>query len=150
MFRQSNRAINILLLGSCHQMHFGSFSHLCFHRCKRVISNGSDFFPSMNSVPIGCRLVFHRDVLLLWFPQLRTADGKVSQFDFSNLASLCAPLRKSWASAVAAAESVILPIKIVPIADCDILYIAAIAAPVPLRLPIRPLIFHRCGRKNLL
>ena len=64
-------------------------------------------------------------------------DDKVSRFDFSNLTLLCAPLRKSWASAIAAAESVILPIKIVPvIADRDILYLSAIVALIPLLLLI--------------
>ena len=51
------------------------------------------------------------------------------RLDFSNLVSLFAPLRKSRASVVAAAESVILPIKIVPVVvDCDILYLSTFAA----------------------
>ena len=52
--------------------------------------------------------------------------------DFSNLTSFFVPLRKSWVSTVAAAESVIIPIKIVPVVDCDILYLSAVAAPVSL------------------
>ena len=68
----------------------------------------------MNSISIGCRLVFESEALVTSVSAVADGEGLVS-------------------SVVAAARSVILPIKIVPvIAAAGSLYISAVAAPVPL------------------